>query len=577
MSGGIVEELFIANNPATGLPGVWFRNWSVTAEILPRSAFSAAPKSVKWSPNKNRFVVQIGTTPANFQYLIYDMPRDVEHIFGSGVIPSTSLARTESPATLSALTVISVTRSVTRATSANAVQGTTNENIIDVDPGVSVSCVMSITSFTKDVLHPETLDDTASDNYAKTLADILASASAVVEDFALDTTGNFLLFASDKIPDAASVISGFRTQTYVRLASCKPEGGLGSSADTSAFSAAVTTMISAIAPRANERHAWLARLNGVALREIRWATALSALPLSEVGGLSALNPLANPVHWKHINLTGDAACVGSPADKGSFCLAIGLSTSPTFATQADPVIVGTTSVADSAWRSFAFVSANAKTFSLGAVSTVSTPFEIGFITGVNPPRGNLVYVQSIQASTVDPFNTYSLHHAYILKAETPVLFLIVVKQTHTVNPTKYGLFLMNDNGATYKVIQDFTQVTNMAVITANQHHVIWYTTTAGVDTFQLTALNLHLNGVTAPIGATTALEHNQRYRLLDGDILFDGLDPGSGFFISAWTADGYPTLSEGISGFPPQTGGQGTLGLLAVIPNGVSSPALPDG
>ena len=97
---GIVEELFIATDPTTGLKEVWYRNSNVTRSLVIRSLLSANPESVNWGTWKNQFVVRTGTTLPTQQYAVFNLVRVGLSSGADGIGPTAvaHLVRIETPA-----------------------------------------------------------------------------------------------------------------------------------------------------------------------------------------------------------------------------------------------------------------------------------------------------------------------------------------------------------------------------------------------------------------------------------------------------------------------------------------------
>lgn len=72
--GPIVEELFIATDPATGRKEVWFRNGTVVDSLKLRDQLGADPKGVKWGVNKTGFYV----LTEDDVYVVFELDREPE-------------------------------------------------------------------------------------------------------------------------------------------------------------------------------------------------------------------------------------------------------------------------------------------------------------------------------------------------------------------------------------------------------------------------------------------------------------------------------------------------------------------
>ena len=77
---GIIEELFIATHPKTGLVEVFFRNYDQIVSLDLRAQLPADPVAVLWGVNTNTFGVRTGTDT----YHVFQLQRDKKKIFAKG-------------------------------------------------------------------------------------------------------------------------------------------------------------------------------------------------------------------------------------------------------------------------------------------------------------------------------------------------------------------------------------------------------------------------------------------------------------------------------------------------------------
>ena len=179
MPEGVVEELFIANVPATGVKEVWFRNWSVTANLGLRAAGTLAenPESVVWGETSghDRFVVRTGTTPGTQKYYIFSIIRTGNDVvFGTGVIPTATLVRTENPALSTGIQVVKLSIESFVHKETRSMFGSVHTSVDSNSAGAtwhveSLEGRLTATSTTTSAIGTQTL----------TLADILATVGVV--------------------------------------------------------------------------------------------------------------------------------------------------------------------------------------------------------------------------------------------------------------------------------------------------------------------------------------------------------------------------------------------------------------
>lgn len=91
-AGGVVEELFIALSPLTGLVDVWFRNDQQVTNLNIRSVLPADPEYVKWGSRGDAFFVR---TPTH-RYHVFSLNRTVDVAIGAAPVTAT-FVRTDSP------------------------------------------------------------------------------------------------------------------------------------------------------------------------------------------------------------------------------------------------------------------------------------------------------------------------------------------------------------------------------------------------------------------------------------------------------------------------------------------------
>ncbi len=88
---GIIEELYVAPDPDTGLVEVWFRNHGIATPLGLRPRLPADPTGVKWGADRDSFVVLM--RPNRFSVFTFERAGEQEP-FGAGEAPDPTLEAT---------------------------------------------------------------------------------------------------------------------------------------------------------------------------------------------------------------------------------------------------------------------------------------------------------------------------------------------------------------------------------------------------------------------------------------------------------------------------------------------------
>ena len=553
MPDGIVEELFIAPVPATGVSEVWFRNWSVVANLGLRAAgtLTEDPTLVAWGQTKDRFYVRTGSVPATYKYYIFRIPRSIGTIFGEGVIPSTTLERTKGPFISSDISVLALPYSVS-----SEAKGGDTALFVSVHQPLTSACVEGTRTFEFLSVVQASQVDVATGTQNINLGSLISSGSGVSVQAALDDSGNLILFLVAAV--TSFTVAGTRTTEAANTSSCTP--GLSATA-TSAI-----TM--SIVPRSDQGNLWIIN------------TQTSARIYTTAGGQlltkrhSHLGVAVNLM--EHFTRSPGHVLFCPPLDTcvktvtqgdagGSVALSQVLSAFDVSGTESRTDNLADTSVP--------YVDGVVEAAFSATVSAQPAIQFIGATYGYRFP-----YNRETWSESVAPW-TYSVERVYLLQATSPMRFLLTVKRTRG-STAQHGLFYMSDTGLTFTRIRDFTDdlagFIALKVMTANERHALWYVE-ADSSTVYLTDIRTNR---TRAVGTNLTQLRNYRFRLLQGDLanpvdlLWQGAEP-AGRFLEGWETDGTPTLTDTGEGFPLSL--LDPYSDLADLPNGIAPPVIPAG
>lgn len=552
MPDGIVEELFIAAVPATGVVEVWFRNWSVTANLGLRASgdLDEDPESVTWGQTKDRFVVRTGTTTATQKYYIFRIPRSAV-IFGEGVIPSTTLERTVTPYT-SGLSLGTVVVDLSETTGLRvSVNGATTITVALIGACTVTGVDTTLTGLLDGPRTVRTLSTTGT----ITLSTVLSAASEV--RYGLDDSGALVLLVVGDVPS----FTADGTQSVYTITTPCP--GAVSQADS------VVSLTAS--PRTGERHLWVVRIPGISGGTVLFTTVEGPLTLTNFLAGGAAEQERDAVTY-----AGAAACFGTAGC--SNLIGGGGPVLDTLAiTKGEQNTSGYSVRRDSLWDAdIPFIVDNQYVTSSSAATNTGTSSHSA-PTHYPATRWDWNLTWTTTTYTQDIPWTYRILGAYPIQLTTPLNFLLVVRRNRG-STREYGLFLRAD--VSWKTIRAFTAepagFNAFNVMTANERHAIWYID-ADADTLYLTSLR---NNVSKLIGTNLARMQSYRFRLIQGDIddpadvLWKG-EEAAGQFIDGWETNGNPTLVDTGAGFPLTW--LDPWGRLADLPAGITPPVIPSG
>ena len=552
MPEGIVEELFIAPVPATGVSEVWFRNWSVVANLGLRAAGTLAedPESVVWGQTKDKFVVRTGIFPGEQTYYLFHIPRSIGTIFGDGVIPTVVLDRVLSPFN-SALTLLVLNATKTSIFHVQDVHVTTRWN----------ARVFHTAACRPNGFNSGTVDSTSdlstttptTGSVTVTLGNVLVDEAATTVTYGLNHAGDLVLLVNGSV----SISSGGLPVL--------PEGG---------------------------RHVFIIRFPGLlGTEEVLFRTTLAQKALTQTTrstGLSPWNISANQKE-RYVIPGGAVPCAGG-LDLETFpigALSLGSTSgggSPITTIPFNTGIMIQTGISAqdvSPLANLPFITGN--TYTPASSDANQSASRGGSELIPNGPLATIQYAYEYTATwvertwTLGGTVTYSVLFAYPLQLTAPINFLLVVARV-TGGISQTGLFLKTDVG--WKTIREFTEnpagFVTLKVMTANERHALWYVE-ANSSTVYLTDLK---NNRTRAVGTNLTQIRNYRFRLLQGDLanpvdlLWQGAEP-AGRFLEGWETDGTPTLTDTGEGFPLSL--LDPYSDLADLPNGITPPVIPVG
>ena len=555
MPDGIVEELFIAPPIEGGNPEVWFRNWSVCANLGLRLAGTLAedPESVAWGQTKDKFVVRTGTTAATQKYYLFHIPR-TSSIFGAGVIPTIIHDRTVTPYT-STLTLLdwSATVSNTQGLPAGHPQGAGYVNRLYTRADLPTATpVLSLGGgpFRQQVVDAGTITGTV------TLADILSNADAPT--YGLDDSGALVLLVVGPI----GTLTGTGTKsTYVATGACQ----------TLALGQTDIAVTLTAPKRSAESHLWIVRLAAGGIETVLFRSTPLNVSTSQTNFATGTitvstddRVLETPRPPPLNDICGSTVGGSSPFDAS---LTIDLGTFE----------VGFSALDDSFWdSSLPFITEEdyTPTSADTGLGTATFTTRVGFFFGTD---WEYKRTGTTRTWTLDDPWDYIVQAAYPLQLTAPINVLAVISR-ETASSTQTGLFLKTDVG--WKTIRDFTEnpagFVTLKVLTANERHALWYVE-ATTSTVYLTDLR---NNRTRAVGTNLTQIRNYYFRLIAGDlaspmdVLWQGAEP-AGQFLDGWETDGTPTLTDTGEGFPLSP--LDDYARLVALPNGVAAPVLPSG
>lgn len=545
---GIVEELFISGTE------VWFRNWSVTADLGLRASGILAedPTFVAWGQNKDKFYIRTGTTPATYKFYIFRIPRSLT-IFGEGVIPSVTLVRTEGPFISSTISVLTIPYSV----SVNE----QNESFLFTSAAVALTsaCVESpaTVEYLSTIANRKVQVATGTKTF--NLGQLLSTGSDLSIQGALNDNGDLILFLVATV--SAFTVAGSRDAYSVNTLACTITAALSS-----------TSVDLSVTPR-SQGNLWI--INPQTSVRVYTTAGGSVSILSHALSSPSLQVLEH-----FTQLPGNILfCVGLDQ-----CInrVIELSALGTILTTnlGNLQNSGTESRVNNL-MSATFVEGTVEaTFSAGT-SALSSQFRG---SGQYPPGANFFgyvfpYNRATWVEGGTPW-TYSVERVYALQATSPMRFLLTVRRRRTGSTDQHGLFYMSETGLTFTRIRDFTDdvagFVALKVMTANEVHALWYIE-ATTSTLYLSDLKTNR---TKSVGTNLAGLQAHRFRLIAGDratptdVLWMGAEP-AGRFLDGWEPDGVPTLTDTGAGFPLSW--LDPYGRLVSLPPGITPPVLPVG
>ena len=566
---GIVEELFIATDPTTGLREVWYRNSNVTQSLAIRNLLNANPVGVNWGTWKSQFVVRTGTTSATHQYFIFNLVRVGLSSGADGIGPSAvaHYVRTETPAT-STLPLVMVTGSTRVTTFREGTLFETRGHLVDN----GVTCDSVVDSLGGSLLE-NSIIDTGSRSYSVTVGNLLTNSAGV--DFGLDSSGDLILTITRAILGQAITNGNRATTTYSEAV--PHSGGCAPTATT------VNTAITpSLVPRAGETHLFI--VNNTR-NLVLFQTAKRQVILSRAQFLtSAAAPYTGGLAVEHKTIPGlvAGACgalavdtCDTPAGPNAGTTAnIGLGT----------FSVGITTFSDEAWLSFSLIDNEIRrTFS--TVTTTHGPTSV-FGGAIQTPGGTAAqytytYTWTDTTYTAQTFWTYSVLGAWPIRFARPLQVVLWIRRRSSgPEADQHGLFLWEENTGRFTTIYPFTDISpadTFFVVTGRTRDIIWtigdgLTATAGDVAF------LHDLETDRKVGLTTDTLHTgalfaRFYKMLDFRHLYRAEETAAsppGTFISAWNAGGDPleynvTNPNTVSALTP-------FASLAALPSGVSAP-----
>ena len=557
---GICEELFVSGTE------VWFRNWSVTADLGLRASgiLQEDPESVRWGQTKDRFVVRTGINHSDFKYYIFRIPRFLT-IFGEGVIPSVTREHTISPST-STLGLVTVAGTITE-TRHNG-QGTNAIFATAVSIANTAGCVASLTSFTL-LVSPFNMREVDTGNGTNTFQ--LNSSALSVTSYGLDDDGALILFLTANLP--SFTFSGTKS-VFGQTGSC------ATLAQTQTDSAKTLTAN----PRSSETHLFVVRLvsSGDPGTVLFRTTASS--PTVVTNNSTKATPFIHGLSEQR-TLTGGPGGVGQCAP-GVTCSGGGsggpggTALNVDLGSQNDS---GFITRQDSLWdTSIPFLSDN----EYGSPTTTVATFSLSISGGLYNDNGNNVQWETFAQRTEDTRTiagtpwTYAVQRAYPTRLRER--FLVVVRRSRSGSTAQVGLFYRTNLGWT--TIQTFMDepagFIELRVMTANEDHTIWY---VEADTSRVYLTALRANRTKEITGTTLAILRADRLRLLQGDlanpmdVLWKG-EERAGQFVEAWETDGTPNLQfTSVGAGYPLSPLDPYARLVSLPPNLAPGPVIPVG
>lgn len=564
-----IEELFLFTDPATGVKDVWFRNYSVVANLKIRSAMGADPESVAWGPDGTKFVVRAGPAgvPSSMKYHVFGLNRKADTALQPKKIPKATLLRTESPAQSAlvlyqaSVTLSTKTQSLTVVTLTNAHLSLSTDGTFCITNIDGLSVPFSVTTGTED--HGSAVQ-------AITLGTIMASGSPVVR-YGLNAAGDLILLVVGT-PVAQDIAGGVR-DTVTMPAELWPFTHCDHPPVTSTTVPTTLTLF----PRSGERHLWV--VNHTAGTVLYRSTA--SAPVLNLTSFGAGNAV---LAANHVIITPAALCSPVTIDGCGYALPPGGNPPGTIFFDVNYGVHdnGFKVLQDTLWDpAVPFLSEfnYSPTFA-------DTADRVPLLVVAGPNDGSAEYdrVGTQRQWTLDNPFTYAILDVFLVSADTPVKFLVVV-QRQRVNGTARanGLFLLDASGSMFKQLQPFIAEApnffDLTVFSTDAAHALWALRfNDGVNFLPSQIFISDLaTGASAQVGTTFATFQSENFRALAPDLLYDTKETDrnkpAGFFVHFFDKKTRAiTLSETAKDFPTPEPALKKLGTLAKLPATITPP-----
>lgn len=549
---GIVEELFIATDPTTGLNEVWYRNSNVTQSLVIRSLLNANPESVNWGTWKSEFVVRTGTLATAQQYYTFNLIRVGLTSGADGIGPTAvaHLKRTETPYT-STLPLLMLSARVT----------VRRDNNYHINSSATYTLPGGIPTYQDGSSSAVQGNREAIGTGSRSVSLLnLIVLGATISSYGLDAVGDLILAVRGTIPDV--------TINDVPRVSTSPGPASGSLTECASITTTTNDTVTLTSAFKNDTHLWV--INHTRLLILMRTTKATPhyesesfdTPAATITGIGAWVIDAPPP-------LGASGC-----DSHAQTLASSGTPGSTFS-QIMRKRSGTTVLKnDAPWVHFSFI---------------DTPLEHDFQPTDSDAAGGAEFVTPYGAAfswfangtlRTSPYTDaanvwrYTVSGVWLLSLYRPMKVVCWIRRTKG-SDREDGLFVWSEATERFTAIYAFTAATAasdaLATLTGNFRDIIWELDRSSDAAYLQDLETNHQVGMGTNL--TTLRDHY--FKMLDFRFLYRaaGDQPTTpGYFVSAWNVGGDPVELNMAN--PAAVSALTPYASLAALPSGVAAPVI---